>query len=138
VKTTPTGNSTLFSGNRPKVGEQIAIVGQFAVYRLPSGSYPWCPIKVIAMPGIQLHKANFRLGWSVEGRRFAKTADAARMAEDHPQVWNALHSACADLIDPASIPRKKMNGEFRAELERLRGDIAAMLERVDTLLGGEK
>ena len=126
----------LFTGHAPKRGQNICRINGFNLWVVGKGSFPWARLKLVAMPGTRLPKANFWLGWSVTDERLADGKDAKRLQADYPAVYEQVKTACRTLIDPDSIPKRNSSTMDQAELQRLRVDLVNAVARLDMVMGG--
>lgn len=98
-------------------------------------AWPRAGLKLCAAPGIELPKANYRLGWSVTEQRLAEGKDAKRLCADHPGVYQTLLQVCARLIDPDSIPKPANTpGIAEADLQGLRVDLCSVIAKLDFII----
>ena len=129
-------NSTprLFTGHAPKRGKNICRIGGFDLWTIGHGSYPWARLKLVALPGTRLPKANFWLGWSVTEERLAETKDTKRLQADYSAVYEQIQTACRTLINPDSIPKRTSSTVDQVELQKLRVDLINVVARLDEIL----
>lgn len=76
-----------FEGSAPPAGILLAENNEWQLYDRPAHGTPtWVSLKLVAK-NLQLHKANYWLGWHRAERRFATGRDSAILRAELPGVY---------------------------------------------------
>lgn len=79
------------AGNIPANATGLILDGEngWNIYRLPARDPRWINVKVMCRESIK-GGANYWLGWSLDKKRLAFTADRRRLRDDHLDVYEWL------------------------------------------------